>query len=284
MFLPTANVVTVDSLKRGPRVLFIGELHGNEPCGGEAIRMMLSRVSLLRGVADFLFGNPEAARLGKRFTHLDLNRAHDPGIILTDNQRGSYEYRRAKMIRRLIDRRRYSLVVDIHSSSTPNAVPMVICERNGYPFASRLPIEVVISGFDTHEPGGTDYYANHVGRKNGLTVGVCVECGYDQDYDAIIMAQQSILAALQYLEMVERGARRQPVEQKRLSLFKVHKAQSVFVATRQFADLEFIKKGTLLGHDGDRAHYARRDCNILFTDMETRPGGDAYLLAREVES
>jgi len=65
--------------RRGPTLICIGSIHGNEPAGIHALRRVFDRLDAdargLQGRFLGLTGNRKAAQLGCRFIHHDLNRA-----------------------------------------------------------------------------------------------------------------------------------------------------------------------------------------------------------------
>jgi hypothetical protein len=90
----------------------------------------------------------------------------------------------------------YSL--DIHSSPTAGSPPMVICEENAFKIASYLPLTLRCSGFDTIEPGSTEYFMNSIGK-----IGLGIECGNHHDPEAFERAKESVYALLSYLDMID---------------------------------------------------------------------------------
>src|SRR3989338_1050916 len=64
----------------GPRILFFGGIHGNEPCGPRAIKNAIALfengdIRLKRGSVHFVpIANPRAYRDKKRYIDEDLNR------------------------------------------------------------------------------------------------------------------------------------------------------------------------------------------------------------------
>ncbi|RME29819.1 hypothetical protein D6792_03080 [Candidatus Parcubacteria bacterium] len=119
----------ISSRKKGPRVLVVGGMHGNEPVGVrwfEAFQEKLARgeLTLTRGEAHFLFGNPEAFARGVRHMGFDLNRAFRPSL-LEQSPPASADVARAQEIARLLEGEQYDAVVDFHSVSRGD-VAMVV--------------------------------------------------------------------------------------------------------------------------------------------------------------
>jgi hypothetical protein len=192
-------------LGRGPRrVLVLAGIHGNEPCGVEAVKMMLQRKSLFSGnnanvtseellqdenwtikldtlfdslTIEFLLGNPAALSQNSRFIKRNLNRLFDINTLcdseLAEQGEYRYELHRARLITESI--RHADFVLDIHSCSSdvgsfalPSSLDLSEC------LAEHLPVKYVVESL-VHSclDGGTTLDA---ALWNDVP-GVCVECG-----------------------------------------------------------------------------------------------------------
>ncbi|MEO1483348.1 MAG: succinylglutamate desuccinylase/aspartoacylase family protein [Myxococcota bacterium] len=111
--------------RAGPTLAIVGGLHGNEPCGPEALRRIADGVengelTLLQGELVLVHGNPEATRQNRRYTlgGVDLNRIFDFAFEDTlPREKWTYEHRRAMQLRPLVDE--WHAVLDLHSTSLP---------------------------------------------------------------------------------------------------------------------------------------------------------------------
>ena len=192
-------------LGRGPRrVLILSGIHGNEPCGVEAVRMILQKRRLFSGnnanvtseelskdenwadklemlfdslTIEFLLGNPAALRQNRRFIQRNLNRLFEINTLcdseLADREGYRYELHRARLITESI--RHADFVLDIHSCSSdvgsfalPSSLDLSEC------LAEHLPVKYVVESL-VHAclDGGTTLDA---ALWNDVP-GVCVECG-----------------------------------------------------------------------------------------------------------
>jgi len=157
--------------KEGPRSIILAGVHGNERCGVEALQNLLPTLKINRGTVWFAYGNPRAIQKNVRYTEANLNRMFKPDKELTKEEKNSYEYERAQFLKTYLDKA--DVLLDVHSSFTQGAKPFVLCENNALEVAKNLPFDLMVSGFDEVEPGGTDYYMNKAGK-----IGICAECGY----------------------------------------------------------------------------------------------------------
>lgn len=173
---------------------------------------------------------------------MNLNRAFLEDEKLTDNQKNVYEYSRSREMMEVLKRCDYSL--DIHSSPTAGSPPMVICEQNAFTIAPYFPFAIRCSGFDTVEPGSTEYFMNHIGR-----IGLGVECGNHNDTGAFDRAKESTYALLSYLEMVN-YPRNIHEQQTYTANCRYLTKTNDFQIVQFFPDFYPIRRGQLIGYDG----------------------------------
>ena len=190
---------------RGPRrVLILSGIHGNEPCGVEAVKMILQKRKLFSGnnanvtseelsqeenwidklemlfdslTIEFMLGNPAALRQNRRFIQRNLNRLFDINTLcdsdLADQEGYRYELHRARLITESI--RHADFVLDIHScSSDVGSFALPSSLDLSELLAEHLPVKYVIESL-VHAclDGGTTLDA---ALWNDVP-GVCVECG-----------------------------------------------------------------------------------------------------------
>lgn len=268
--------VRLDGNSAGPTSIILGGVHGNEIAGPKAFANILPGLQLDNGSVWFGYGNPLAIRRGVRAVDTNLNRVFRPNEDLTDEEKRSYGYRRAQVIQKYFDRA--DALLDIHSSRNPISTPFVICESNGYPIARNLPFELVVSGFDEFEPGGTDYYMNRNGK-----IGICVETGYNLDPQSIKKAEESIYAFL-----IARGhltGKTKIRSQRKVRIYSLYRTQtSDFSLVRKFDDFEPVPEGCILGTDGGIEVITDRPSLVLFAStVELKePNSEAFLLAQQL--
>lgn len=97
------------------RVLIIGGTHGNEWTGIQIVQKyadyLQKKFPALK--LEFIFANPEAHRLNRRFVDEDLNRAFQ---FLEEDRKNSYEHKRAKEIKKQV-LESPCLIIDLHTTT-----------------------------------------------------------------------------------------------------------------------------------------------------------------------
>ncbi|WP_408096368.1 aspartoacylase [Peredibacter sp. HCB2-198] len=114
-------------MKALKKVLIFGGTHGNEWTGIYAVKKYAESLSQEFKELDlhFILANPEAHKINKRFKDEDLNRAFQ---FLHEDRPDSYEHRRAKELKALIDAEA-CFVIDLHTT-TSNMGNTVIISHN----------------------------------------------------------------------------------------------------------------------------------------------------------
>lgn len=270
------NILELDGQKSGPTSLILAGVHGNEKCGVEALKKLLPLLKIERGRVLIATGNPAALARGVRYLEVDLNRMFQPRAALTAREIKSREYERAQVLKKYLNKS--DALLDIHASLTPGSRPFVIGEANAKKIIKYLPINLVVSGFDSVEPGGTDYYMNSRGK-----IGLCVECGYLADHKALRIAEKSIIAFLKARGHITNNL--VPRHQSHLRLYERYLTRTrKFTLPKKFADFEKIARGQLIGFDGREEVRAKKSSLILFARNRTAIGAEAFLLGVKKKS
>ncbi len=270
------EIIKISGQKDGTRSIILVGVHGNEKCGIEALNKILPNLKIERGTVFIGYGNPRAIDMNKRFIETNLNRMFNLDEQLTENEKNSYEYSRAQFLKNYLDQS--NILLDIHASNTPTSKPFIICEANAKGVIEYLPVNRIVSGFDQIEPGGTDYYMNSIGK-----IGICIECGFLGDPSSIDIAEKSIYAFLKSRNHLVNNLTSE--KQSYLSMYDLYKTKTnKFILTKEFEDFEEIKKGEVIGFDGDQEIKAEKDAVILFARNREKVGEEAFLLGENKNS
>jgi succinylglutamate desuccinylase len=262
----------LDSGEPGPRLLIIGGIHGDEICGVNAIREISShpeQYSPSRGSLILVYGNPAAIEKNTRYIDEDLNRTFIETGKNPLSENVSLERGRMRQLRAWMNDS--DVLLDIHASFTPESQPFIICERNALSITPYLPIDTVCFGFDSVQPGGTDWYMNSKGK-----IGICVECGYLENIQGTTTALNICRAVIAMLGMNQNQITT-------LSQQYFQATQQYFTRTdsfrleRKYADFERILKGTLFAKDGDQPLYAEENMCLLFARNRQKQGQEAFV-------
>lgn len=274
--IDVSKIYTLTGPEPGKNVVLLAGVHGDETSGIEACKRILPSLRLDAGSATFAFGNLDAIREGKRFIESNLNRMFQNDAALSAVQRASAEYRRSRELMPLLEKA--DVLLDLHSSGTPDSIPFLICEPRSYEIAKHLPGTIISSGWDDVQPGGTDSFVNTSGGK-----GICFESGYHKDPSAIDRAEQAVYAFLTATGNLL-GTRTEATSEKTyMRVSRLHKTQENFVPARGFKDFEQVKQGELIGTDGTQDVCASEDGFVLFVRPRSSPGEEAFLFAEGIK-
>lgn len=255
--------------KGATSVILIG-VHGNEKCGIIAMEKILPTLKINKGRVLIGYGNPRAIDQDVRYTEANLNRMFKPDNILSEKEKSSYEYKRAQFIKKYLDQA--DALLDVHATSSLTSKPFLICENDTENIAKHLPFDLVVSGFDEFEPGGTDYYMNNNGK-----IGICAECGFLGGSLSAKVAQQTILVFL-----LARGHIRGDIKMYKQKNIKIYNSYitktNKFTLTKEFENFEKIREGQLIGVDGEEKIRSPKKSLILFADNVKKIGSQAFLL------
>lgn len=270
------KIIKISGKEKGTISIILVGVHGDEKCGVEALEKILPTLEIERGVVLFGYGNPRAIEESKRFIEANLNRMFNSEEQLTANDKQSYEYKRAQFLKNYLNQA--DALLDIHASSILDSRAFVICEANAAEIVKFFPIDLIVSGFDKVEPGGTDYFMNSRGK-----IGICLECGYMINPQAIEMAEESIFAFLKARGHIKNDLTSQ--KQSYLQMFKKYFANTdKFTLLKPFSNFEVVESGQIIGFDGQEEVKAPRRSFILFAHNGTRIGDEVFLLGEEKES
>lgn len=268
------EIIQIVGKNDGPTSIILAGVHGDEKCGIEAFQNVLLNLEVESGTVFFAYGNPRAIQKNVRFTEANLNRMFSDNV--SDDAKASYEYQRAQFLKTYLDKA--EVLLDIHASSIPDSRAFVICEPNAKDIVRYLPVDLVVSGFDDVEPGGTDYYMNKTGK-----VGVCLECSDGNDSTAAELAEAGVLAFLKARGHITGDIEAQ--KQSYVHMFKKYYAKTDnFTLSRPLGNFEKISKDYLIGMDGQAEVKADQESLILFASNGTKIGEEVFLLGEEKNS
>ncbi|WP_162820377.1 L,D-transpeptidase family protein [Microvirga calopogonii] len=298
---PETPVETVrfTGLDRGPKLIVVGAVHGNETCGPQAILRAIDdcragRLAIRRGEVTFLpVANMKAYRQGSREGDRNLNRDLREKTIPED-----YEDRIGNRMCSLL--REHDVLLDIHSfhgegepfifaGPLDNAGPVEPfrhAKAEGE-FAARLGTSIVIHGWldvygrflkarerlgysnkATSEGVGTTEYMRFSGG-----YAVTLECGSHDDPHAVEIGYAAILNALAHLRLIDAPLPKVAAE-------TVIQVTDIFLCEAEGDRLEGVWKtgdaiaaGQVIARRaGGGVLTAPKDGYIIFPNLTARPG------------
>lgn len=267
-----------DSGKAGPHIVFLGNVHGNEPCGRKALEDMRNSLqsgdfTLERGkVTIFPCCNPQAAQQNTRFIDVNLNRIM--GRDLADANAEAYESSIAHQIMDAVDTA--DILVDLHSF-TQSMPPCTMCVDTAAKDLAHMTgiTRIVCDSPFISRPGTqtTMHYARSIGKK-----AVLVECGSHHDPESVNVARDVVLRVLKGLDMTESQPRQSVVTDHeyiviRSAIYRQQDQRLVF----PLDESNFIKVGDPLFHclKTDKIFQAN-DSGRLFMKNANTPVGEEY--------
>ncbi len=264
-----------DSKEPGPNLVVMAGVHGDEKCGLNALDAILPTFSPLRGQVTFIIGSPEAVRVSQREFEGNLNRMFRPDSEITEAERYTYEYKRSRELMPILAKA--DALLDIHSSTTEQTIPFVICEKQSFEVAAKLPVGIVVSGIDVLHPTGTDAFVNQSG---GL--GICIECGNHNDLNATNIAIEAINSFLTYFCVVEGKSKNDTKKQRFVCADWIYRNKECFTLSKDFQEFEKVSEGSIIGLDGEDEIKALYDGVILFPHNRIKPNTEAFLFGKEI--
>ena len=187
-----------------PEIAIIGGIHGDEPCGVNAIEHILAEEPDLERPVAFIIANEKALAANERYLEEDLNR-----IFPGDPEGETHESRLAA---KLVDEVKDCLTFSMHSTQSYSEMFALVKELREFSreICSRLSVDAVVD-VGKHDKGRLFESVNKV---------IEIECGYQGSAEA---TQNAIQVTYEFLGAV--GAlpshRRRP--QRNLPLFRLGK-------------------------------------------------------------
>ena len=306
-------------LKRGPRLVVLGAVHGNETCGTQAIQRVLAdidagRLNIVGGSVTFVpITNPLAYARGERVGDRNLNRNLTPTTQPVD-----FEDQIGAWLCPLLAQ--HEVLLDLHSTRAKNPpFAMLGPEDNAgtlQPFkhaaaeralAKHLGIGRFVDGWlETYALGvqrrvrsaqagvklnphntdprygiGTTEYMRSVGG-----YAITLECGSHDDPASPDVGYRAILSALAYLGHSDATPPAAVDNYEALRMFDViDKAHPNDSFNREWASFDAVRKGDLIGtrHDGTPV-LAETDGRILFPDAKATPGHEWFYLSKPISA
>ena len=207
--------ITYSAEDKGPWVLVLGAVHGNEVCGTKAIERIMQEfdsgaLKLERGHVEFVpVANPRAFQSGQRYIERNLNR-----YFLPVERPEIYEAKLNNILCPMIEACDY--LIDLHST-TAGGVPFASVEGDNEDenrLAAAMGAEVLLYGWheayaasgradpNPDESIGTTAYARRYGAK-----AVLLECGQHKCDGSVDVAYNAIRNALRHLGLIKDGSK-----------------------------------------------------------------------------
>ncbi len=274
---------TFKGTKTGPHLLVFGAIHGNEICGTLAIQKVMedlrqNQLTLKAGQVTFVpCCNPLSYANNVRFTDEDLNR-----IIKKHPQAKSYESQAANCLTRYIDD--CDILLDLHSMGSP-CEPCIFIDHP-HPTLTAIakainPPDILLEWEkvypDSEHCQSTETYAHSQGK-----MGLTVECGQHTDPQATHFAYNAIIQTMRTLEMLQGAPQPSNAPQNFYRFTHLFFRQEGAEFAQKWRNLQFVEKGTLIGHDDQQQYTAPSDCFITMPVHQGKVGKEWFYLTEKV--
>ncbi|MCB5184339.1 succinylglutamate desuccinylase/aspartoacylase family protein [Methylobacillus gramineus] len=307
--------ISFSGLQSGKRLIVLGGVHGNEPCGTQAIRRIVKQledgdIAISHGTVTFVpVTNPKAAHYYRRSGDRNLNRHLQPTADPAE-----FEDHVANWLCPLLSA--HEVLLDLHSFHTDGQPFAMLGPKNNQgalePFkfdaeeeslARRLGVNRFVDGWlDTYAIGvkrrlqqaveqpvgnssnsdacygiGTTEYMRSQGG-----YGLTLECGQHEDPAAPEIAYQAILNTLAWLGCIDAPTPDEVPERETLRLFEVvDRIDAGDRLAKNWASFDQLQAGELIGTRANGEQLLAQEAGyIVFPNPNAEPGNEWFYLAK----
>ncbi|MEM6603162.1 MAG: succinylglutamate desuccinylase/aspartoacylase family protein, partial [Pseudomonadota bacterium] len=277
------------TLTDGPHLLITGAVHGNEPCGTEAIMRLISQIenkaiNLQRGTLTLIpICNPEAYKQNKRFIDRNLNRSLYP--------KAEYIHYEDRIDPILCDYlTKADILLDLHSYASQGGAFgfMGHYSAEEIEYCLSLGIENFVYGWsdafqnsdaDPREAMGMTEYARSKGA-----IAVTIECGQHLNKDAPDIAYDTILHALSYCKMIENPIPLPKILHKFVQMRDVFSKEKAGSFAQPWKHCDMFQKGDILAEYDDKTKIiAPYDGVIVLPKLSANIGKEWFYIGQMTE-
>lgn len=259
-----------------------GAMHGNEPCGAEAI----SRIALAfeegtlapaKGTIFLVHANPLATAQGRRHTPEgeDLNRLWDFAFTETLREEAwGYEHHRVLELKEVLGK--LDVFLDLHSAGTSTPAFGV---SNGEAQIDEIAKQVGIAYLVQSWYGLADKVIIGFLKLTGVPA-LSVECGAHDDPEISDKAQQIALSFLRVTGAIDDGHASNGSDVRTVHVVeKITKPSKEFHFGEQWTGFQKLAPGTLLGRDRVTEIRVSQQCYAVLPNLDVEVGDDVIYLA-----
>jgi hypothetical protein len=293
--------------RRGPTLIVVGAIHGNEQAGIHAAKRVIDRLSradvTLRGELFAIAGNVGAMRAGRRYHARDLNR------VWSEAQVASLEERVAKeseldaedreqleilaAIRGAVARARGPVyLVDLHTTSA-HGVPFVLFgdTLSQRAFVAGLPLPIIMGLEEQVDGVLSSYWTRHGCITFGVEGGQHDDPGSIDNLEAVLLLAAETAGLFEPAAVAETRAAHALLERRRGDLPRVMEVVSrhaiaegdAFTMEPGFKNLDHARAEQLLARDRNGEIRAPRD-GLVMLPLYQKQGDDGFFWGRAVSS
>lgn len=274
------ETATFTGTEPGPRVLMLGGIHGNEPCGVVALNHI--RAAIESGIILLARGtlvlapccNPKAAEQNTRFHDENLNRC-----INNIPMPVTYEQKLAQQITKLIDN--CDILIDFHSTTAPTS-PFCFLDQDtqaGRALAAGIGIEKVLLGWPDLYAGQEEYTTQSYAERQGK-LALTIECGQHQEEEAITRAERYAMNALSHLKLANIVAELLPSQPTYLKMTRVIFKDHGLSLTEQYPNFYEPRANDIIASNTNEHNILAKEGDVIvMPNSNAKEGEELFYLA-----
>lgn len=259
-----------------------GSMHGDEPCGSQAIARITAafdrgELEPMKGTVFLVHANPKATSMGRRHTPGgdDLNRLWDFDFTETLREEAwGYEHHRVLELKEVLGE--LDVFLDLHSAriSTP---PFGV--SNGEQPIDGIARQIGISYLVQSWYGLADKVIIGFLKLAGVPA-LSVECGAHDDPDIIGTAERIAMSFLRVTGAIDGGKPAHGSEVKTVHVLeRITKPSKEFTFGSPWTGFQQLEPGTLVGRDRVTEIRVGRPCYAVLPNADVDVGDDVIYLA-----
>lgn len=285
----------------GPLLLVTVGIHGNEPAGVAAARLVLARLqgeqTPLHGELLVLLGNRAALLQHQRYVQRDLNRGWTEAHLARLRSAGTEpeaedleQLELLELIEPALADARTVFTLDLHTTSATGFPFSIVA---GSPGSSELALGMALPSLRGILERVDGLLAEYLGRRG--CIALAVEGGQNEDARSIERLQSVLTVALAFTGVVEESQlpdlaqhheRLQASSVGLPRVIEIHQRHALgpdddFRMEPGFANLQRVRAGTLLARDRHGEIRAEQDGWLIFPLYQSQ-GDDGFFLGREL--
>lgn len=259
-----------------------GSMHGNEPCGAEAIRQIASafekgEITPAKGTIFLVHANPEATSQGRRHTPEgeDLNRLWDFEFTETLREEAwGYEHRRVLELKEVLGG--LDVFLDLHSAGTSTPAFGV---SNGEAQIDEIAKQIGIAFLVQSWYGLADKVIIGFLKLTGIPA-LSVECGAHDDPKISETAQQIAMNFLRVTGAIDDGHATNGSDVRTVHVVEtITKPSEEFHFGARWTGFQQLAPGTLIGRDRVTEIRVSQACYAVLPNQDVEVGDDVIYLA-----
>lgn len=275
-----------ESNLKGPHILILGAVHGNEIAGTVAGKKLINlfeteKLTLKKGKVTIIpVVNELAQQMDTRFVDENLNR-----VIKFHPKPSSHEQKIANQLISHIDTA--DILLDLHSTHCEEDEAFAFIDyptQENLDFLNFIPVQTALAGWPEIYKENSDidnFSTEEYAHKKNISA-LTVECGYHKAKKAIQIAEKTIFNTLQHFGVID-SIISSPCDKKIITLTSFIIKEKEGALQKNFKHLDKIAKNDIIAtyNTGEKL-IAPFDGVIIMPNHEASIGSEWYYLGKEI--